>query len=118
MRYLKLSSDSQTFDIKIRNSVTFLSWFSTLDLTQVKTVGLTNIQISPLIEKQSDYYLIVYSNLIKRTECNPEGELSCVRVPKKHSTIPSQINLGKCSGFSNDFTYSTIFDNMNHRFEI
>ena len=96
MRYLKLSSDSSKFSISIRNSITHLSWFTTLDLSNVKTVGLTNIQISPLTENvSSDYYLVIYSNLIKPTECNPNGELACVRVPKKHNTIPSQVNLGK-----------------------
>ena len=96
MRYLKLSSDSSKFSISIRNSITHLTWFTTLDLSNVKTVGLTNIQISPLAENvSSDYYLVIYSNLIKPTECNPNGELACVRIPKKHNTIPSQINLGK-----------------------
>lgn len=96
MRYLKLSSDSTKFSISIRNSITHLSWFSTLDLTKVQTVGLSNIQISPLTENNSsDYYLVIYSNLIKRTECNPEGEFCCVRVPRKHNTIPHQLNLGE-----------------------
>lgn len=96
MRYLKLSSDSDKFSKPSTNSNPLvLSWFSTLDLTQVKTIGLSNIHISPLSESMTDYYLLIYSNLLKRTECNPEGELSCVRVPKKHSTIPNQINLGK-----------------------
>ena len=99
MRYLKLSSDSDkfsklTYPAKPTDPIV-LSWFSTLDLTQVKTLGLTNIQIAPLSEKQADYYLIIYSNLLKCTECNPKGELSCVRIPKKHTTIPTQINLGK-----------------------
>ena len=96
MKYLKLSSDSSKFSISVRNSVTYLSWFSTLDLTQVKSVGLSNIQIFPLNENSSaDYYLIIYSNLIKRTECNPNGELACVRIPKKHNTVPNLINLCK-----------------------
>ena len=100
MIYLKLSSDSDKFSKPTKNPLKpsdpiVLSWFSTLDLTHVKTVGLTNIQISPLSENKADYYLVIYSNLLKRTECNPKGELSCVRIPKKHTTIPTQINLGK-----------------------
>ena len=98
MKYIKLSSDSSCFTAKKHDKYLILSWFSTLDLSTINTVGLNNLQISPLVPNtESDYVIIVYCNLIKPTELNPRGELACIRIPKKHNTIPSQLHLGNTS---------------------
>ena len=96
MKYIKFSSDSNCFSAKISDSFTYLTWFSTLDLSSVKKVGLTSVHLHPMIENPtSDFYITIYCNLVQTTELNPLGELDCIRIPKKHSSIPNQLHLGK-----------------------
>lgn len=95
MKYIKFSSESDCFTAKKVHHLIHLTWFSTLDLSKVKKVGLTNIQFYPIIENTDfDYYLILYCNLIQKNELNPNGELESIRIPKKHHTIPHQLHLG------------------------
>ena len=96
MKYIKFTSDSDCFTAKRVGHFVHLTWFSTLDLSSVKNVGLANIQLHPMLENpEYDYYMILYCNLIQTSELNARGEYECIRIPKKHRTIPSQLHLGK-----------------------
>lgn len=105
MKYIKFSSDSDCFSAKHTGSFLHLTWFSTLDLSSVKKVGLSSFHINPIVENHSnDYDIVIYCNLIQTTELNPLGELDYIRIPKKHSTIPNQLHLGNFSIFWNYYS--------------
>ena len=100
MKYIKFSSDSDCFNAKKVGRFIHLTWFSTLDLSSVKKVGLSSIQLHQMMESpEFDYYMILYCNLIQKSELNPRGELECISIPKNHRTIPSQLYLGNVQLF-------------------
>ena len=102
MIYVKLSSDSSTFTIKKENDKKYvtLSWFSSLDLTNVKFVGLSSIQIDPMATNENSC-ITIYCNLIKRTEVNPLREIACLRILKNRKSLPNDLSLGMTNTVNN-----------------
>ena len=103
MKFLKLTSESSCFNLKRNKDTITMSWFTTLDLSHVKTIGLNMIQIYPILSQNTDFCITIYSNLIQRTECNPTGEIAMVHIGKKHVAIANQTFTG-----TNYYEYITL----------
>ena len=95
MKYIRLTNACQSYAVVNELDSVHLNWNIALNLAPYKYASLLRLQIGPIISRDQDRLVPVYTNLISRTLLNPLREIALIHIPRKSYFIEFQYVKGQ-----------------------